>query len=364
MSESKILQKINATIQEITPVDNTLKAQAEKHLDSLSKPLGSLGHLEEIAARIFAIQSGPRQDGRLSIESDPARIYTVAADHGVVAEGVASTPVEVTRLMVRNFLSGGAGINVLCNTAGVDQVVVDAGCLGSAFKAHPRLIQARISNGSKNLAQEPAMSRLECLKALELGISLADQAAKDGCKAVGTGEMGIGNTTPSTALFSAYTGLEPEIFLGPGAGLDSDGMTRKLTAIKKALALHAQCIEKGDTIDILAALGGLEIAALSGLCLGAAKHKLVLVIDGFISSAAFMAAFKLCPLVAEYAFFSHLSAEPGHKIFMDSIRQKPLLDLGLRLGEGTGAALSFFILRSACNIFNDMATLESLGIQV
>ncbi|SHN48728.1 nicotinate-nucleotide--dimethylbenzimidazole phosphoribosyltransferase [Desulfovibrio litoralis] len=363
-TEEQLNIKINNIIKNIKKIDTSLYSLAQAHLDSLAKPLGSLGQLEEIAARIFCIQAGqdesPKKMPKISV--DPACIYTIAAAHGVSAEGVAVHPDVVNNVMVKNFLQGGAGINVFCNTAGVEQFVVDAGCTGAEFEKHPRLLSERIANGTKNLAKEAAMSRFECLKALELGIRLAEKAKNAGYKAVGTGEMGIGNTTPSTALFAAFTGLEVEKFVGAGAGLDQAGIKHKKNVITNALKLHKKVVDGQDPIEILATLGGFEIAALAGLCLGAVYYNLVLVIDGFISSAAFLTAYKLNPDVLDYAFFSHLSAEQGHIAFLTTLKQKPILDLQLRLGEGTGAALAIFLLRAACNIFNDMATLESLNV--
>ena len=340
----------------ITPVDATLFPVAQAHLDNLTKPRGSLGRLEELAARLFAIRGGKAP------VVDPARIYVCAGDHGVAAEGVSLFPQEVTRQMVANFLAGGAGINVLADTAGIDLRVVDAGCLGEPFPAHPRFAGARVASGTANLAEGPAMSRVACEKALLLGASLAAEAAASGIMALGTGDMGIANTTPSTALFCAYLGLEPETITGPGTGLDASGVARKAAVVAKALRLHCEIVSSGDPVAILAALGGLEIACLAGLVLGAAAQKLPIAVDGFISTAAYVAARAIAPAVADYAFVSHASAEPGYAPIMYALGQKPLLDLGLRLGEGTGAALALFLMRAGANIYNDMATFASAGV--
>ncbi len=344
-------------IAAIDPVDHGHDPAGQAHLDNLTKPRGSLGRLEELALQLHRIQGGARP-----LAADPARIFTIAGDHGVAAEGVSLFPQEVTRQMVLNFLNGGAGINVLCATAGIDLRVVDAGCLGDDFEPHPQLVRRKVAPGTANMTHGPAMTREQCEAALLLGADLAAQAAADGCRCVGTGDMGIANTTPSTALYCAYLGLDPEAVTGPGTGLDAHGVARKAQVIRAALAANRQAIATGDPVDILAAVGGLEIAALAGLILGAARHRLVAVIDGFISTAAYTAAWKIAPAVAGYCVFSHASAEQGHAAILRKLDIRPLLDLGLRLGEGTGGALSIFLLRSAADIFEKMATFGDAGV--
>lgn len=348
--------RLDAALAAIEPVDATLETQARAHLDDLTKPKGSLGMLEDIAARLMMIAGG----GAPGV--DPARIFTIAGDHGVVEEGVSLFPQEVTRQMVANFLGGGAGINVLADTAGVDIKVVDAGSAGGPYPEHPDLIQRKVAPGTANLAHGPAMTEEQCVQALLNGIALADQAAADGCRAVGTGDMGIGNTTPSTALYCAFFGLDPADVTGPGTGLAEDAVAAKAAVIRRALDANAEVVAGGDPLSILAALGGFEIATLAGLCLGAAKNRQALAVDGFISTAAFTAAWKLCPAVMDYAFFSHASAEPGHKKVTEAMGVTPLLHLGLRLGEGTGGALALFLMRAAANIYNDMATFSQAGV--
>ncbi|UJX41603.1 nicotinate-nucleotide--dimethylbenzimidazole phosphoribosyltransferase [Desulfovibrio sp. JY] len=340
----------------IRPVDPALFDVAKAHLDSLTKPRGSLGRLEELAQRLFAMTGGKAPT------VDPARIYVCAGDHGVAAEGVSLFPQEVTRQMVANFLAGGAGINVLANTAGIDIRVVDAGCLGDPFPPHPLFAGSRVASGTANLATGPAMTIETCTKALLLGASLAAQAAAEGVKCLGTGDMGIANTTPSTALFCAYLFLDPETVTGPGTGLDASGVRRKAEVVAKALELHKEVIDSGDPVAILAALGGLEIACLAGLVLGAAANKLPIAVDGFISTAAYVAARAIAPYVADYAVVSHASAEPGYAPIMNALDHKPLLDLGLRLGEGTGAALAIFLMRASANVYNNMATFAAAGV--
>ena len=343
-------------LADIRPVDPALFSVANAHLDNLTKPRGSLGRLEELAARLFAIRGGKAP------VVDPARIYVCAGDHGVAAEGVSLFPQEVTRQMVANFLASGAGINVLAQTAGVDLRVVDAGCLGDPFPGHPRFAGSRVASGTANLATGPAMSRDTCVAALLLGVSLAAEGADEGIRALGTGDMGIANTTPSTALYCAYLGLAPEQITGPGTGLDAAGVRRKAEVVRRALQVHREVVAAGDPVAILAALGGLEIACLAGLVLGAAVERLPIAVDGFISTAAFTAARAIAPAVADYAFLSHASAEPGYAAIMAAMGQNPLLDLGLRLGEGTGAAIALFLMRAGSNIYNNMATFSSAGV--
>ncbi|MBU1003956.1 MAG: nicotinate-nucleotide--dimethylbenzimidazole phosphoribosyltransferase [Proteobacteria bacterium] len=350
--QTRLAQALNA----VTPLDPALEPAARAHLDDLTKPKGSLGCLEDFAARLTMIAQG----GTPGV--DPARIYTVAGDHGVAKTGVSLFPQEVTRQMVANFLAGGAGINVLAETGGIDVKVVDAGSAGGPYAEHPRLIQMKVAEGTENIAEGPAMSIEQCLKALLNGIELADRAAAEGLRALGTGEMGIANTTPSTALYCAYFGMSPCDMTGPGTGLPAEGVSAKCKIIEQALAVNAGAVTSQDPLRILAALGGYEIATLSGLIIGAAKNRLAVVVDGFISTAAFAAAWKLCPTVSDYAFFSHASAEPGHLKAMQAMQAQPMLDLGLRLGEGTGAAIALYLLRCSANIYNNMATFSQAGV--
>ena len=347
---------VRAVLAAISPVDRALAAPGQAHLDNLTKPQGSLGRLEELALQLYMVQGGGKP------QADPCRVYTVAGDHGVAVEGVSPFPQEVTRQMVANFVHGGAGINVLARTAGAELFVVDAGCLGGTFDEHPSLIQGKVAPGTANLAVGPAMSITQCEQALLLGVDLADRAQAAGVRVLGTGDMGIGNTTPSTALYCAYLGLDPAPMTGPGAGLDAAGVCRKVAVIKRGLAANAAAIASGDPLAILAALGGYEIACLAGLILGAAKNRQMVCVDGFISTAACVAAWKLAPASADYTIFAHASAEPGHKLAVEKMGKVPLLHLGLRLGEGTGAALAMFLLRSAAAMFNEMASFASAGI--
>lgn len=340
----------------VAPVAATRAAEAQARLDSLTKPLGSLGRLEDMARQLYAIQE------KAPLRARPARMFTIAADHGVVEEGVASTPREVTVLMVLNFLRGGAGVNCLCEAAGADIRVVDAGVDADPFPSHPRLIDAKIARGTANMAKGPAMTYEQCAKALELGITLAEAARKDGVLVLGTGEMGIGNTTPSSALFCAYLGFSAAAMTGMGAGVPPAGLAHKTAIIQQALDANRAAVAGGDPFAVLAALGGLEIAALAGLIIGGAARRMAVMIDGFIATAAYVAASRLAPAVRDYCFFCHGSAESGHAKVLEALGQKPLLDLGMRLGEGTGAALGFTLLDAAARIYNDMATFDDIGI--
>ncbi len=347
---------LHTTIAQIIPVNAALQVQAQKHLDNLTKPQGSLGRLEDVAKRIYCIQGG-----KAPLRVDPVRMFTVAGDHGIIEEGIAIFPQEVTRQMVHNFLQGGAGINVLCRTANITLSVVDAGCVGGAYPPHESLIDRRLGEGTKNFAKEPAMTRETCIQALCHGIELANHAAQEGYTTIGIGEMGIGNTTSATALFSAILDLSAQVITGPGAGAPIKGVQHKAQVVQAALNLHAETLSKGDAIDILATLGGFEIATMAGIVLGAAKNKCIVMIDGFISTAAYVAAYNICPQLHGYAILSHTSAEPGYGHIIQALEKQgtealPLLHLGLRLGEGTGAALAVPLLRASVNIYNEMAT--------
>lgn len=349
--------RLEKCLSRIRPVDASLYRKAMGHIDSLTKPVGSLGRLEDLAARLFALR-----DGETPLAADPARIVTMAADHGVTAEGVSPSPAVVTRQQVCNFMNGGGGISVLCACNAIGHQIVDAGVAGEGFPDHPILVQRKIASGTMNIAQGPAMTREQCLAALALGIDIADMARDEGIRCLGTGEMGIGNTTPSTALFSALFGLDPADLTGPGAGLAHDKLAHKTAIIRKALAVNSEAVRGRDPVAILAALGGLEIAALTGLVLGGAANRIPVMVDGFISTAACAVALALAPHAREYCFFSHASAEPGHAAIMECLGERPLLDLDFRLGEGTGAAFGIVILRGAAAMFNDMATFTGAGV--
>jgi len=344
---------LDATLSRIAPVPPERLAKAWERLDNLTKPRRSLGYLEEVAARYAALrgESPPRIGGK--------RVCVFVGDHGVCAEGVSAYPPAVTGLMVRNFLAGGAAINALARRAGAEVEVIDVG-MAEDPGAPPGLLCRNVRRGTRNLAREPAMTRGETERAAAVGIERADAAAEAGVTLLATGEMGIGNTTPAAALFAAYLGQPAEAVVGPGTGLDAEGVARKIEVVRQALERRRPA--GGGALDTLAALGGLEIAGLCGLCLGGAARKLAVVVDGFISSAAALAAMRLAPAVRDYLFFAHVSAEPGHRRFFGSAGLRPLVDLDMRLGEGTGAAIAMQIIEDAVAVYNEMATFADAGI--
>lgn len=335
----------------IRPLESSLLEKAQAHLDNLTKPRGSLGRLEELGRRLYAMAGGVTP---LSVS--PALMLTVAGDHGVTAQGVSPMPQAVTRQMTRNFLNGGAGVNVLCRSSGMDLRVVDAGCAGGPYEPHELLIDRRLGDGTADISKGPAMSRETCLQGLRHGIALVEEFADKGYRCFGTGEMGIGNSTPATAINCALFGFDPDEATGPGAGSDPERVRHKAAIVRRALEVNTAAL-KGDGVDILAALGGFELAIMAGIMLGAASRSLPILVDGFICSAAYAAAVRICPLVAQYAILSHASAEPGHVPALGALDSgTPLLHLDMRLGEGTGGAVAYHLLRCAVNIFNEMAT--------
>jgi nicotinate-nucleotide--dimethylbenzimidazole phosphoribosyltransferase len=314
-----------SVIDKIKPVSKEWITKAWARLDNLSKPKRSLGYLEEMAARVVAIYEEERPF------AGKKAVYVFVGDHGIVAEGVSAYPQEVTALMVKNFLAGGAGINVLSRRAGADVYVVDIGMkeeLGDA----PGFIRRNIKRSTANMAKGPAMTRDEAEKAINTGIELAVDASENGIKIIATGEMGIGNTTPSSALYSVLLPSEPARVTDKGTGLEDEGVRLKISVIQKALEINRSLLD--DPVSTLAAVGGLEIAGICGLCLGAASKRMVVVVDGFISSAGALVAMRICPAVKDYLFFSHRSSEKGHMIFCEKEGIRPILDLDLRLGDG------------------------------
>lgn len=336
----------------IEPVDPSFAELSRERQARLTKPPGSLGRLEEFAARLAAIQRRefPTTRGRA--------IVIFAGDHGVTAEGVSPYPSEVTGQMLANFASGGAAINAIAGVADADVVVVDVGTLAppplsdDGFAFHARSVR----RGTRNLARESAMTRSEVDAAMRVGGEEA--SLLENTVLVGLGEMGIGNTTAASAITAALTGLPVARVTGAGTGLDPAGMLKKIDVIERALARYGAA----EPLEILQHVGGLEIAALAGFCLEAARRRMALVVDGFITTAAFALAWKLQPQVREYAFFAHRSVEPGHTALLEMLEVEPMLDLSLRLGEGTGAALAIPILDAAVAAHNEMATFQSAGV--
>lgn len=341
------------TIQEIHPIDPQWIASAAKRQLELTKPPGSLGRLEEIANRYAAIRES------FELTASRPRIVLFAADHGVCAEGVSAYPQEVTAQMVLNFLRGGAAINAFARSGQIELKVVDIG-VAADLPLSSELINRRVAPGTHNFCQQPAMTESQMTAALETGIELAKDSVMAGCDLLGFGEMGIGNTTSASAIAAALTGEPIAAVVGYGAGADDACMARKRSAIERALALHAGSLT--DPLGVLRCVGGLEIAAMCGFCLGAAARRVPVVTDGFIASAAAALAVRICPASAGYLFASHRSAEPGHAQFLAILQQQPLLDLGMRLGEGTGAALAMKLMQAAVAAFTGMATFATAGV--
>jgi nicotinate-nucleotide--dimethylbenzimidazole phosphoribosyltransferase len=325
-------------IPPIVPVDEDARAAARRTLDAKTKPRGSLGRLEELAARIAAIR-GSARPGRLR-----AAVVVAAADHGVAAEGVSAYPQEVTGQMLANFESGGAAVCVLARVSGAALRVIDAG----------------VGAPTQNIAVGPAMRRGEAVDRVEEGIALADELAGDGIGVVALGEMGIGSSTAAAALCAALLGVEPQLVCGRGTGVDEAGLARKIAVV--ARALEANQVDPADPLGALAALGGFELAVLCGVALGGAANSQVVVLDGFIATAAALVAARMAPASVESMVAAHLSPEPGHRLALEALGLEPLLDLELRLGEGSGAALALPLLDASLAILDEMATFDEAGV--
>ena len=341
------------TIDRIQPTDSRLLAQAQARLDRLTKPIGSLGRLEELAARYVMIT------GEMNPKVPRGAVFTFAADHGVTVEGVSAYPSAVTPQMVLNFLRGGAGVNVLARHVGIDVRVVDIG-VAFDFEAAPGLIHKKVMFGTKNLLLESAMSPAQAEQAIQVGIELATEAAQQGIGLVGTGEMGIGNTTASSAIAAAITRRPVSEVTGRGTGIDDASHARKIDVIQRALAIHR--LDSTNAMEVLAKVGGLEIGGLAGLMLGAAAARIPVVLDGFIAGAAALIAVSLQPHCQDYLIASHRSVERGHQAILDHLGLKPLFDLDLRLGEGTGACLGMSLVFAAIKILTEMATFDEAGV--
>jgi len=347
------MEKISQVTKKIRLLDDKLLEKTQVKLDSLTKPLGSLGRLEELAKQIAGIT------GKENPVLKNKVIFTLAADHGVTEEGISAYPKEVTAQMVYNFLKGGAGINVLANHAKAKVVVVDIG-VASKLKSSSKLVIKKINYGTKNMSKGPAMTREEAIKAIETGIEIFESEFKKGIDITGTGEMGIGNTTAASAITASITQKPVEEITGRGAGLNDEGLNNKIRVIKKSLAINNP--DRNDPIDVLSKVGGFEIGGLAGIILAAASKKVPVVIDGFISGSAALIAYAIEPKTKDYMIAAHCSVEKGHKIILEYIGLKPLLDLNLRLGEGTGAALGINIAEAATKILTQMATFKSAKV--
>jgi nicotinate-nucleotide--dimethylbenzimidazole phosphoribosyltransferase len=344
---------LEETCARIREPDAALADETQRLLDAKTKPPGSLGRLEELARRYAAIRG--------DASAAPARkaLVVMGADHGVAEELVSAYPQEVTAQMLLNFARGGAAINVLARQAGARVVVVDMG-VKSALPALPEIRSERVAAGTQNFTRAPAMTRAQALQALEAGILIAGELADSGVTLLGIGDMGIGNTTASSALAAAFTGAPPEEVVGRGTGVDEQGLRRKIDVVRRALALHHP--DPADGVGTLAQLGGFEIAGLAGVVLGAVAARVPVVVDGFICGAAALAATRIAPIAAASLFAAHRSVEAGHRAVLKAIGQHPLLDLDLRLGEGTGAVLAMNLVDAALAIVREMATFASAGV--
>lgn len=344
---------MKALIGNIRPVRTEMYKIAQQRLDNLTKPTGSLGRLEEFARRLVAIY-------KTDMPEVPKKVlFTFAGDHGVVEEGVSAFPQAVTAQMVFNFIKGGAGINVLARHAGADVVVIDIG-VNYNFDGLEGLVVRKVVYGTKNIALGPAMTHDEAVRCIEVGMALAREYAGRGYKLFGTGEMGIANTTPSSAIAAVITGKSVSDVTGKGTGIDEIALNNKIRVITKAISVNRP--DPLDGLDVLAKIGGAEIGGIAGLCLGAAEKGIPVVIDGFISTAGALVAYSLNPYVADYLFAAHNSMEKGHQAMLAHMKLRPILNLDLRLGEGTGAVLAMTIIDAGLKIYREMATFSEAGI--
>ncbi|MBI4378351.1 MAG: nicotinate-nucleotide--dimethylbenzimidazole phosphoribosyltransferase [Nitrospinae bacterium] len=346
------MEKIREVINRIRPIQQSAYEDVKKRLNNLTKPAESLGRLEELAQRYIAIKG----DNNAKLEKKV--IFTFAGDHGVADEGVSAFPREVTAQMVLNFLHGGAGVNVLARHVGAEVVVVDIG-VDYDFKQSDGLVIRKIARGTRNMLKEPAMTYKEAIRGMKTGIEIAEEWSQR-ADIVGTGDMGIGNTTPSSAIVSVLTGEPVENVTGMGTGITHDTFKRKIDIIKEAIKINKP--NPLDPIDVLSKVGGFEIAGIAGLILGAASKNIPVVVDGFISGASALIALRLQPAVRDYIFTSHLSVERGHKVIIEKLGTNALLDLNLRLGEGTGAALGIGLVEAGFKILTQMATFDNAGV--
>lgn len=350
--ENSLYIQLTETIQRIKPFDEKTALLAERHSDSLTKPPGSLGKLEAIARQLAGIT------GQLWPDFSQKAVIVMAGDHGVCDEGVSAFPQAVTPQMVMNFLNGGAAVNVLARQAGADVVCVDIGV--NADLEHEMLVSRKVVRGTANMAKQPAMTREDTLRAIMVGIEVVNEQVERGLRLFATGEMGIGNTTASAAITTVLTGLSPEDTVGRGTGINDAAWLNKVDVVKRAIAVNEP--DSSDPIDVLAKVGGAEIAGLAGVIIGAAANGCPVVIDGYISSAAALVASRIAEQTKPYMIASHLSQEQGHLKQLQSIGLSPLIQLEMRLGEGTGAVLCFHFIDAALHLMQEMATFESAGV--
>ncbi|MDO8637023.1 MAG: nicotinate-nucleotide--dimethylbenzimidazole phosphoribosyltransferase [Dehalococcoidia bacterium] len=346
-------KNLSEFLENIRPLDKKAMQAARARQDQLTKPPGSLGRLEELSVQIAGIR------GEVLPSMKNKAVITMAGDHGVVASGVSAYPQEVTPQMVYNFLRGGAGINVLARQTGARVVIVDMG-VAAPLESHPQLISRKVAPGTNNLATGPAMTREQAIQSIQTGIEIVEAELAKGLDIVGTGDMGIGNTTPSSAICSAITGQPVAKITGRGTGINDQQHAHKIKVIEQGLAVNQP--DSKDALDVLTKVGGFEIGGLAGVILGAAHYRIPVVIDGFISGAAALIACGLSSWARDYIIASHMSVEPGHKAMLKHLKLKPLLDLNLRLGEGTGATLGIFMAECAVRVLAEMATFAEAGV--
>lgn len=345
--------QLKSVASAVVPVDRSFEERAWARLDTLTKPPRSLGELEALAARVAAVQRDLRPDVRNKA------ILLMAGDHGVTARGVSPYPSSVTAQMLRTFASGRAAINQIAESVHAQVRVVDVGVAADTDGLSGIEVR-KVARGTADMSAGPAMSREECAEAVMVGVQCARDAAAQGITLLGTGEMGIGNTTPATALTAAFTGSAVDDVVGRGTGLDTAGVARKAQVVRESLQINR--IAEQDALGVLSAVGGLEIAALAGVVLGAAEQRTCVVIDGFVATSAALAAVALCPAAGGYLIASHRSAEPGHALSLKELGLRPLLELDMRLGEGTGAALGMGLVDAACRVLAGMATFDEAGV--
>ena len=344
---------ISSTIKSIRPMDKKAMSAARARQGKLTKPPGSLGRLEELSIQLAGIQ------GRPIPQIKDKAIITMAADHGVVAEKIGNWPQEVTTQMVYNFLNGGAGINVIARQVGARVIVVDMG-VATDLDSNPNLLVRKVGYGTGNIALGPAMTVKQAKTAIETGIELVNKEAAKGLDIIGTGDMGIGNTTPSSAICAIITGKTVAEVTGRGTGLTDTQLAHTVAIIKKDLAVNKT--DPAQPLDVLAKVGGFEIGGLVGVMLGGAANQIPIVIDGFVSGAAALIAQALLPQIKDYLIAAHLSVEPGHKVMIEHLGLEPLLNLQMRLGEGTGSALGIFLCETAARILTEMSTFAEAGV--
>ncbi len=348
------MNRLKKTIERIKKIDTELIEKTQERLDNLTKPQGSLGRLEELAKQVVGIT------GKENPQFKDKVIFTMAGDHGVTEEGVSAFPKEVTPQMVYNFIDGGAGINVLARHIGARVVVVDMGVADTITASNPNLKIKKIALGTKNMLLRPAMTRDEAIRSIESGIESFEEELSKGIDIAGTGDMGIGNTTPSSAIVAAVTNTPVKDVTGRGTGIDDKTLRLKIAIIEKALAINKP--NPKDGIDMVSKIGGFEIGGIAGIILAAASNRVPVVIDGFISGAGALIAYLLEPKIKEYMIPAHSSVERGHKAIFNFIGIDPILDLNLRLGEGTGAALGINIIEAGVKILSEMATFKSASV--